>query len=143
MLGAQVAVPTTVTAYSVDSTRLPLVVVSPTAHVHNDDALDATYVALERLIGLDQPLLLLFDLRGGTSSPKRRQRLRSWQEARRDQLERNVTAMAAVVGSQLERGFVTAALWLFTPAFPMRVFTDKRDAETWLLARGVHDRPTR
>lgn len=136
-------VPKTVTAYSVDSTRLPLVVVSPTAHVLNDDALDGTYVSLERLVGLDVPLLLLFDMRGGTSSPKRRQRLRSWQEARKEQLERNVRAMAVVVGSQLERGFVTAALWLFTPAFPMRVFTEKRDAETWLLTRGVHDKPAR
>jgi hypothetical protein len=95
------------------------------------------------LIDLDAPLLLLFDMRGGTSSPKRRQRLRSWQEARKEQLERNVRAMAVVVGSQLERGFVTAALWLFTPAFPMRVFTEKLDAETWLLASGVHGRSAR
>lgn len=118
-------------------------VASPTAHVHNDEALDATYVALEQLLELDTPLLLLFDMRGGTSSAKRRQRLRSWQQARNEQLERNVRAMAVVVGSQLERGFVTAALWLFTPAFPMRVFTEKRDAETWLVAASLRDRSAR
>jgi hypothetical protein len=132
-----VSLSTSVAAYSVDTARLPLVVVSPTPHVLDDSALEVTYAQLERVLGLETPLYLLFDLRGGTSSPKRRQRLTNWQAARKEQLERNVRAMAIVVGSTLERGFVTAALWLFTPAYPMRVFTEPREAEAWLFASGV------
>jgi hypothetical protein len=128
-------------AYHVDSSRFPFVSARATALVNDDSALDASYDALDALLAREISLVALFDLRGGASSARRRQRLSEWQRERSALLRRLVLAMAVVVHSQLERGFVTAALWLFTPPFPLRVFTSTDEAETWLLAQMRSARP--
>jgi hypothetical protein len=42
---------------------------------------------------------------------------------------------AVVLSSPIQRGILTAVLWIFTPPYPMRAFADVREARGWLLDR--------
>lgn len=48
-----------------------------------------------------------------------------------------VVGQAFVVANRVQRGALTAVLWLFSPAWPLRVFTSRSDAMAWL--RELHD----
>jgi len=54
---------------------------------------------------------------------------------RRPLLTQLVAAYAAVVGSPLERGIVTAISWFSNPPLPVRLFERPGDAEVWLTQR--------
>lgn len=130
-------------AYLVDTSRWPLVTAAPTAAVRDPDALTATYAALDILLDRRQPFVSLLDLRGGASDPNRRRRFADWLNRNRGRVHELVVAHAVVVGSTIERGFVTAALWLVSTPCPMRIFTSQSDAEDWLLAMyAARNRPS-
>ena len=120
-------------AYEVDDGRWPLVIVRATAAVNDDSALDGMYRALEAQLSKGLRFVVLLDVRGGTSSPARRRRLLAWAERNTSPLGRSLTALAAVVGNGIERGFVTAVLWSRSPPFPVRVFSDPAEAQAWLM----------
>jgi len=120
-------------AYVVDDSRWPLLIVRPTSAVDDPDALDASYRALERVLAKRSRMLMLFDLRGASSSPSRRRRLLDWGLRHEAELRAYLGANALVVGNSLERGFVTAMLWLHPVPWPMRVFSSLEEAESWLL----------
>jgi hypothetical protein len=121
-------------AYSVDKSRWPLVTLRPTSAVGSDSALDATYAAVEELLAQAQRFAVLYDLRGAVSSPARRRRLLDWFEDHKREVTECLSAMAMIVGNGMERGFITATLWVKPPPFPMKVFTSEADAESWLRA---------
>ena len=125
-------------AYEIDDARWPLLVARATKLLSEPDAVDASYRKLESILKRDQRFLLVFDMRGAISSPGRRRRFLAWGESHADVLTRLLVASAVVAASNVERGFVTAALWLRTPPFPMRVFTSASEAETWLLSNYAH-----
>lgn len=121
-------------AYVVDETRWPLLVLRATSAVNDVAALDATYRAMERVLQKRTRFLLLFDLRAGGSSPSRRRRLLDWGLQHQEELESFVEAQAIVVGTSIERGFVTAMLWLTPMHWPVRVFASAEEAEHWLTS---------
>jgi hypothetical protein len=120
-------------AYAIDDARWPLVVARATKH-SDAAALEASYRTLEAILDRKQQFVLLFDVRGATSSSSRRRNLLSWCERHADALTRYLAVGAIVAASSIERGFVTASLWLRSPPWPMRVFADPDAAETWLLS---------
>lgn len=127
-------------AYVVDDSRWPLLALRPTASVDDPAALDATYRALERVLAKRRRMLMLFDLRGARSSPARRRRLLEWGLRHEVELRAYLGASALVVGNGLERGFVTAMLWLHPMPWPVRVFSSRDEAEAWLLQEHAEPR---
>jgi hypothetical protein len=123
-------------AYAVDDSRWPLVVARAIAH--EPVALAAGYRKLEAILERKQRFLLLFDMRGATSTSARRRSFLEWCERHANALTTLLAAAAVVAGSPIERGFVTAALWVSTPPYPMRVFANASDAEAWLLGECGH-----
>jgi hypothetical protein len=124
--------------YDIEDARWPLVVARATKYLGDPAATDASYRKLESILEREQRFLLVFDLRGASSTPGRRRRFHEWCQSHEDALTRLLVAGAIVAGSGMERGLVTAALWVRTPPWPMRVFTDSSEAETWLLANFTH-----
>jgi hypothetical protein len=124
--------------YDIDDSRWPLLVARATQYLSDPAALDASYRKLESLLQREQRFLLVFDMRGASSSSSRRRRFLEWGETHADALTRLLVASAIVAASSIERGFVTAALWVRTPAFPMRVFASSAEAEAWLLSNYAH-----
>lgn len=120
-------------AYKVDESRWPLVVITPTEVVKDPVAMDVAYEAFEAFAAKRRPFVLLLDIRGAVSDPARRKRLTAWTEDRRAWFDECLIATGVVVGSAVERGFVTAALWLLSPSTEVRVFTDRPLAVEWLL----------
>lgn len=119
-------------AYAVDDSAWPLVIARAVAH--EPQALAAGYRKLEAILDRKQAFVLVFDMRGATSSSARRQKFQEWCERNTDALTRYLTGAAVVASSTVERGFITAGLWVRTPPFPMRVFANASDAEAWLRA---------
>lgn len=124
--------------YEIDDTRWPLVVARATKHLDDPAATEASYRKLESLLRREQRFLLVFDMRGASSTPSRRQKFRAWCNSHEDPLTRLLVAGAIVAASSVERGFVTASLWIRTPPWPMRVFADSSEAEQWLLSNYSH-----
>lgn len=124
--------------YDIDDSRWPLLVARATEHLSDPAAADASYRALELILQREQRFMLVFDMRGASSSPTRRRKFLEWGERHADVLTRLLVAGAIVAVSSIERGFVTASLWLRTPPFPMRVFAEPNAAEAWLLANYAH-----
>lgn len=125
-------------AYAIDDSRWPLVVAQVTEFVLEPRALEASYRKLEEILARQQPFLLVFDMRGASSSSSRRRKLLEWCEKNEDALTRYLVAGAVVAASSVEQGFVTAALWIRSPPWPMRVFADPGDAEAWLRENHMH-----
>jgi len=121
-------------AYAVDDSRWPVVTVRPTELVNDIAALDGTYRALELLLARRQRFRVLLDLRGGASSPRRRQRFLDWGKRHAIDLTSYLAAIAIVVGTSFERGIVTAVTWMYAPPWALRVFSDRAEAETWLAS---------
>jgi hypothetical protein len=121
-------------AYAIVDARWPLVVARSTEYTDDVAALDPSYRALEVILAREQPFVLMFDMRGATSTSSRRRRLMEWCDRHADALTRLIVAGAVVAASSVERGFVTAALWVRSPPWPMRVFADPSEAAEWLLA---------
>lgn len=119
--------------YAIDDSRWPLLVARATEYLSDEMAVDASYRKLEQILKREELFVLVFDMRGATSTSARRKRFREWGLQHEDALTRLIVAAAVVARSSIERGFVTASLWLAAPVFPMRVFTDSADAESWLL----------
>lgn len=119
-------------AYSVDTSRWPLCTISSTPAVRDNAALENTYVAVQALLARRERFTCLIDVRGAYSEPSRRKRMMGFIQEHRAALDHYLVATAAVVGSSVERGVVTAALWLLPGTANIRVFTDANDAETWL-----------
>jgi hypothetical protein len=120
-------------AYTIDASRFPLVVGSASEHVRDDSALGETYRQMSAALARGLPMVVMFDLRGGYSTPPRRKRLVDWANAHDASIKRLVLAIAIVVRTEVERGFVTAVTWLRSPAVETRIFTSTTDAEAWLM----------
>jgi hypothetical protein len=120
-------------AYAIDDSRWPLLIARATEYLSDESAADASYRKLEQILTREELFVLVFDMRGATSTSARRKRFREWGQRHEAALTRLLVAAAIVARSSIEHGFVTASLWLAAPVFPMRVFTDPVDAESWLL----------
>lgn len=124
--------------YEINDTRWPLVIARATEHLSDPAATESSYRKLESLLRREQRFLLVFDMRGASSTPGRRQKFRAWCNSHEDELTRLLAAAAIVAASSIERGFVTASMWIRTPPWPMRVFAEPNEAEQWLLSNFSH-----
>ncbi|MEY4582539.1 MAG: hypothetical protein RL701_7242 [Pseudomonadota bacterium] len=124
--------------YEMDDTRWPLLVARATEHLGDAAATEASYRKLEAILLREQRFMVVFDLRGASSTPDRRRKFFEWGKRNADSLKRLIVASAIIAGSSIERGFVTAGLWVSTPPWPMRVFATSSEAEAWLLANYAH-----
>lgn len=124
-------------AYIVDTSRWPLVRAwaSDAEALSDPAALDATYAALEQVLARDRPFVTLFDLRGARSDATRRQRLAAWERTHEQAIQRLCVAHSVVLASPVERGLLTAYLWLREPVVPVRAFAGRPEAEQWALAQ--------
>lgn len=122
-------------AYGVDRGSWPIVFIAPTAAVADDQALEATYAALTLMLSKRQHFGVVIDVRGAFSSPTRRKRMSAWVEEHRHVLDHFVVGIATVVDTALERGVVTAALWLIPTPVKVRVFADQDEGERWIRER--------
>jgi hypothetical protein len=103
-----------------------------TASVADDQALEATYAALTLMLSKRQHFGVVIDVRGAFSNPTRRKRLSAWVEEHRHVLDHFVVGIATVVDTSLERGAVTAALWLIPTPVEVRVFSVRDEGERWI-----------
>lgn len=105
----------------------------PSALVQDEASLPGNYRQMDALLARAQPLAVLLDLRGAASSSGRRRRMIEWTTANEAAIKRFVVAAGFVVRNELERGFITAVAWIKPPPVPICVFTERYEAETWLL----------
>jgi len=94
------------------------------------------FAAVDAVLERQAPFAVLHDARGmpPVSSAARIHFVQLVNE-RRPLLTRYVAAYAALVGSPLERGIVTAVSWFSNPPLPVRLFERPGDAEAWLSQR--------
>ena len=124
-------------AYTLDTSRAPLVVVRATAAVDDEAAIAAWYAGVDAFLARNQRFVSLMDMRGAPSDATRRKRFMAFISARKEHVRRLCIAHAGVVGSTLERGFFTAYLWLVGDEVyvPVKLFDAELEAEAWLLAQ--------
>jgi hypothetical protein len=119
-------------AYAVDVSEWPLLTTRPTSAVRDNMGLEATYTALARVVERRERFVCFIDARGAVSDPARRKCLMEFVRSHRALLDQYLLATAIVVGSSIERGVVTAALWLTPAPKTLRVFTEAEAARAWL-----------
>jgi hypothetical protein len=94
--------------YAIDEARWPLVVARATEYLSDLVATEASYRKLESILQREQRFMLVFDLRGASSTPARRHKFREWCQRYEDPLSRLLVAAAILAASSIERGFVLA-----------------------------------
>lgn len=120
--------------YRVDEARWPLAVFeSPGARPVSEIDTDSFYAELDRLLRRRERFATLHDLRDTRPDATRRKRFADWIETHEAELRLRLAAHAVVVDSTLQRGMITAILWMTSPPCPMKVFDDREEAERWLL----------
>ena len=107
-----------------------------------DDTLDSDslyrQVEAELGSGAASKYLLLHDLERTPRSSVRRKVFVSWVRAHRDLIVRRIEAYAVVAPNTIQRGMITAVLWVLEPPITHRVFANAAEARAWLdqIARG-------
>lgn len=122
------------TKYLCDMSTWPIVSIAAPPGC-NPDLLDpdSFYAHTDRLLDHGEPFALIYDLRNsGRLSAERRRRFVEYVERRRADVDRSLVAYASLVGTDWQRGLLTAVLWFLTPPRPHRVFTVDADARSWL-----------
>lgn len=119
--------------YRVDDSRLPLAVFeSPGRTPASEIDSDSFYAELERLIARRVPFATLHDLRDTEPDAARRRRFTTWTETNHDVLKLRLIAHAVVLDSSVLAHILTGVLWMTRTPCPMKVFSDRAEAEAWL-----------
>ncbi|UJR79822.1 hypothetical protein [Sandaracinus amylolyticus] len=99
---------------------------------------------VDALLEKGQRFATMHDVRrAGKIDALRRKRFADWVRSREAQMKKLLIAHAAVVSGELQRGAITALLWIRPPPTEMRVFTSTHDARSWLRERIAADRARR
>ena len=119
--------------YRIDESQLPLVVFeSPGALPPSQIDQDSFYNEVERLLARRVPFATLHDLRGTEPDAARRRRFSSWTQKNFDVLALRLVAHAVVIDSSIQAHILTGVLWMTRSPCPMKVFSNRADAEAWL-----------
>ena len=86
------------------------------------------------MLARKRPFAVLYDVRGVRIGPERRDRLVAWATDNDAAIREYMSALAFVIGSELERAEVTSAFWRLNRTYHARVFESESDAERWLLS---------
>lgn len=132
--------------YVVDESRLPLVIFeSPGSIPAREIDMDSFYAEIDRFLALRKPFATLHDLRGQAPDANRRKRFTSFIESRFEAMAQRLVAHAVVIDSSIQANVLTAVLWIIRSPCPMKVFSDRAEAEAWLAsevnAREARGRP--
>ena len=105
---------------------------SPTTEV----AIESFFDIIDGALARGQTFGVLHDIRGmpGINAAQRKA-FADYIDRQRTALAANIVAHGVVVKRSLERGIVTAVLWLSPTPFPVRVFTSPREAEDWVRSK--------
>jgi hypothetical protein len=119
----------------VDVARWPLVIIRPPSGVSVDGSdLDAFCRELESMLARKRPFAALYDVRGIRMGADRRNQLIAWATQNDAAIRQYMSALAFVIGSELERAEVTSAFWRLNRTYHACVFESESDAERWLLS---------
>lgn len=77
----------------------------------------------------------VIDLEGSQADSVRRRRLVAWVERRADLIQSRLVAVGLVAHNPVERGVITAVLWMIRPALPVAVFAERSEAISWVAER--------
>lgn len=122
-------------APKIDESRWPLVVVDWVGEVTFEE-IDHHFDGMRALVERREPFVVVVDMKA-VEGQTARHRQHGGQRLRElgDLASGVVIAAAHVVRSRLVRGALTAVYWIASPPFPTKVFTDRTDAEAWVLAQ--------
>jgi hypothetical protein len=119
--------------YRIDESLLPLVIFdSPGSLPPSQIDQDSFYAEVERVLARRQPFATLHDLRGTEPDAGRRKRFASWTQKNFDVLAQRLVAHAVVIDSNIQAHILTGVLWMTRSPCPMKVFSNRADAEAWL-----------
>jgi len=123
--------------FKVEMEAFPLLrMASPSVAQFDQPSASSFFACIDAGLAREEPFVILLDARGVPHADEvRRKDFMQHLELRRPVIERQVVAFAAVCGSPLERGLVTAFMWFIRLALPIRIFGRESEAEAWLLAR--------
>ena len=123
--------------FSVDLSAFPLVRLgSPQVAQYDYPSASSFFECIDQALARNQPFVVLHDARGVPHADElRRKQFLELLEPRRADVERLVVAYAAVCGSPLERGVITAFMWFIRLPLPIRIFGAELEARHWLLSR--------
>lgn len=119
--------------YRIDESQLPLVVFeSPGPLPPSQIDQDSFYSEVERMLARRVPFATLHDLRGTEPDAARRKRFATWTQKNFDVLAQRLVAHAVVIDSSIQAHILTGVLWMTRSPCPMKVFSNRADAEEWL-----------
>jgi len=115
--------------FVVDDRQWPLIrISSPTSSVN----VESFFEIIDRCLQKKAVFASVHDIRGLPAlDALQRKKFAEYIKSRHANLQRFISAHAVVVRSSIERGVVTAVLWLSPAPFPVRVFESPADAEEW------------
>lgn len=119
--------------YVADYSEWPLVTInSPTSSVRIESFFDIVDTAMSR----GTQFGIVHDIRGmpGLDAVQRKQ-FADYIEQKEGQLRDLIVGHAVVVDSAVERGIVTAVLWIRPAPFAVKVFTNERKAKEWIVGQ--------
>ena len=124
-------------AYTLDTSRRPLVIIRATDAVDDPDAIAAWYSDVDAFFARGERFVSLSDMRGAPSDAARRKRFMAFIRPRRAIIQRLCIAHAMIARSTIELGFVTAYLWLGGDDVyvPVKLFDSEPAATEWLLSQ--------
>ena len=123
--------------FSVDLSAFPLVRLgSPHVAQYDYPSAASFFSCIDQALARNEPFVVLHDARSVPHADElRRNQFLEHLETRRSAVERLVVAYAAVCGSPLERGLITAFIWFIRLPLPIRIFGAELEARHWLLSR--------
>ncbi|HLT37039.1 MAG TPA: hypothetical protein VK034_12160 [Enhygromyxa sp.] len=105
---------------------------SPTSDVH----IESFFSIIDDALSREAVFVSIHDTRGMPNlNAVQRRKFADYIQRREEPLGRWIAAHAVIVGSAIERGIVTAVLWLKPAPFPVKVFSTPQEAETWAIAK--------
>lgn len=96
--------------------------------------LDVFCRELDAMLARKRSFAVLYDVRGVSIGFERRNRLINWAADNDAAIRAYMSALAFLVGSEIERAEVTSAFWRLNRTYHARVFDSESDAERWLLS---------
>jgi hypothetical protein len=105
-----------------------------------DEELEATLVDMTRVMEAARRehrkiVLLSIGESGASMHSKQRSRVADWTTNAAPLMRAAVAAHAVVVPNAVQRGVLTAILWLTEYPIPIRAFTSEGEAEQWIRAQ--------
>lgn len=129
---AHTPVPQQQLRWVLDSTRVPILVLRAFGGQPGDvPDLQSLFDLYEKIQAIPGAKAVVWDLERAKSDAKRRKEVTDWMRGRQAAKELDVTCLALIAPTSIQRGLVTAVLWFVRPAIPTQVFSNYTAAMQW------------